>query len=501
MQKRQIIINAVMSVAQVVILSVVLFILYGFLLKTIGPEGLGIWSVVLATTSVVRIVDLGLSSSVVKFVAKYLARGETESVSDLIQTVIISVAVLIGFTLLVGYPFASWLLGMIVPGNNLPAAVAILPYALVSLWMMMIASVFQAALDGYQRIDIRSMLMLTATILYLLLCFILAPRHGLLGLAYAQILQALILVVGSWIFLKRSLLSLPVIPRKWNRSLFKEVVGYGVNFQIASVAQMLYDPTTKALLTKFGGLTMVAYYEMASRMVLQLRSLIVSAHQVLVPAIADLQERKPETIKTVYKDCFQFLLFLAPPFYSVIVAATPVISELWIGHYESTFVLFSILLALGWFISTLNVPAYFASLGIGEGRWVMISHVVIGLLNGALGFLIGRSIGSIAVVVAWAFSLAVGSHVVTFACHHKRKLLMRDLITTKNMMIALTSGVGAILTLFVYYQCRQYWSLFEVTGAGVALFGLIVGVPMWIDPMRKRVVGWIGTYLLKAGAS
>jgi O-antigen/teichoic acid export membrane protein len=52
---------------------------------------------------------------------------------------------------------------------------------------------------------------------------------------------------------------------------------------------MLYDPITKALLTKFGGLSLVGYYEMANKLIYQIRSLKVSANQILVPAFADLK--------------------------------------------------------------------------------------------------------------------------------------------------------------------------------------------------------------------
>jgi len=68
MQRRQILINAIMSVVQIVVIGIVLFILYRFLLNTIGVEQLGIWSLVLATTSVTQIASFGLSGSVVKFV-------------------------------------------------------------------------------------------------------------------------------------------------------------------------------------------------------------------------------------------------------------------------------------------------------------------------------------------------------------------------------------------------------------------------------------------------
>ncbi|MCP2619681.1 oligosaccharide flippase family protein [Candidatus Aminicenantes bacterium AC-334-K16] len=117
----------------------------------------------------------------------------------------------------------------------------------------------------------------------------LAPKYGLKGVAYARVIQNLIILIFSWFFLRKYLPLLPVFPYKWDKKLFREIVGYGINFQIISVARMLYDPITKALLTKFGGLSLVGYYEMANKLIYQIRSLKVSANQILVPAFADLK--------------------------------------------------------------------------------------------------------------------------------------------------------------------------------------------------------------------
>ena len=93
LEKRRLLINAIMSIVQVIVTSTVLFILYRFLLKTIGVEQLGIWSIMIAITSVVQVTNFGLSASVVKFVAKYTALKRNEQVSILLQTAIISLAI------------------------------------------------------------------------------------------------------------------------------------------------------------------------------------------------------------------------------------------------------------------------------------------------------------------------------------------------------------------------------------------------------------------------
>lgn len=500
MQKRQILINATMSVTQIVVISVVLFVLYKFLLNTIGVAKLGIWSLVLATTSVTQIANFGLSGSVVKFVAKYVARGEDENISGVVQTAALSVAAFGSCVLLIGYPIAKWVLGLVIENEYLPLALSILPYAFLALWSMVITGIFQAGLDGYQRIDLRSLLLMGGAILHLLLCFVFAPIYGLIGVAYARVLVNMLILIGSWLLLKRCLPVLPVFPYRWNKGLFREIIGYGINFQVISITAMLYDPITKALLSKFGGLSMVGYYEMASRMVQQFRALIVSANQVLVPSIADLKEKTPEKIQSVYSSSYQLLFYLALPLYSFIIICTPIISELWIGHYETVFVLFTTLLTIGWFLNTLAGPAYFTYLGVGELRWNVIGHIAIGLLNAGLGFTMGVLFNGIGVVVAWVSSLALGNSIIYLSYHIKYRIPLIELLPKASRIITIVCLVGILSAFIIRQQFNHNCNTLILNIMILLSFSIIVFVPIWFHPMRKRLTGWIACELFKMDA-
>lgn len=498
MKQRQILINAVMSLIQVVVIGITLFLLYRFLLRTIGVEKLGVWSVVLATSAIANIANLGISASVVKYVAKYLARNEEENIVALIQTSTLSVGIFVGCGLALAYPLLSWLLSVVIPPAHLKDALSILPYALLSLWITIVASVFQGGLDGYQRIDHRSLLLTGGAIIFFILCFIMVSSHGLMGLAYAQLANSVILLLGSWLMLKRHLPRLPFFPQRWDRKLFREIAGYSVNFQIVSILAMLYDPITKALLTKFGGLSMAGYYDMSSRMLLQFRSLIVSANQVLVPVVADLQETNPDHIRTVYRDCFRLLAYIALPLYFIIMALTPIISELWIGRYESVFVQFSIMLSVGWLINSLIVPAYFVYLGTGDLTWNVISHITIGLLNAGLGFILGTIYGGLAVVAAWVFSLVVGSCIVFYSFYFKNKLSLADLFPRENIAILGGGMLGMFVAITLYNLMHTMFAPLLLFCTILVFYLAIVAIPIWRHPMRIRLTHWINHYLLSA---
>ena len=307
--------NALMAVVQVIVSGGVLFLLYRYLLRTIGSEQVGIWAIVLATASASRISEMGFSASAVKYTARYIARGEKNKASEVIQTTAITIGVVLACVLVGGYPLIAWLMGKLIAAAHIPDALAILPYALVSVWIGTVASVFLSGLDGCQRIDLRVLVSMLATVLLLVLTWIWVPEYGLVGLAWAQIGQGILMLLGSWVLLRRELPSLPLVSFNWRYSLFREMFHYGFNFQVISIVGMLFDPTTKALMAKFGGLSSTAYYEMASRMVMQFRSLLVSANQVMVPQVANLHENAPEEIQKVYLDSYRVIFFLSLPLY------------------------------------------------------------------------------------------------------------------------------------------------------------------------------------------
>jgi O-antigen/teichoic acid export membrane protein len=491
MTKRRIFFNAASSVGSVIAISLILFVLYRYLLMTIGVARLGVWSLVLATTSLTQIANFGLSGSVVKYVAKYVAMGRLDEVSSIIQTAALSVAGFIGAVLMAGYPLARWLLRMVVPDGALPEALAILPLAFLTFWFMAISSVFLAGLDGFQRILMKNLLLTGGSVLYLVLCFVLAPRFGLRGVALARVAQDLSLLVSGWILLKTRFRELPLIPHVWTPRAFREIIVYGINFQIISFMTLCYDPLTKALLSKFGGLSSVGYYEMASRMVQQLRSLIVSANQVLVPAIADLQEKVPARIRSIYRTSYQLLFYLAVPLYSMIILALPLVSWIWIGRVERGFVLFGVFLSLGWFFNTLNVPAYFANLGMGELKWNVISHVSIALLNLALGLWLGRSFGGIGVIGGWAVALAAGSSLILLSYHFRHRIPFGELIPPSSGALTGVS-LAAILAFFFMMRFRlpSKDPAFLSALILVVFFGAIL-IPLWRNPMRRKLAGWI----------
>ncbi len=499
MKRRQIVLNALTTFGQTLGTAATLFFLYRFLIRTIGVERLGIWSLVLATTSVVTLANQGFSTSIVKFVAKYAARENAEDVSLLMQTAVISIGVALAFVSAGLYPAAKWILQIVLPPQNFPEASAILPLALASLWLTVLEGVLQAGLAGHQWIALCNYLEMSGSLSYLLLAFLFVPRHGLFGLACAQAIQAALILIVTWVLLRKRIRTLPLIPRQWSRAHFSELASYGLHFQIITASQALREPVTKALITRFGGLALTGYYDLAARCVFTLREMIVQANQVLVPTISHLQERDPESIPIVYRESYRLVFFLAVPAFTCLTVVSPLISRVWIGRYEPVFVEFVAILAAGWLVNVLSNPAYVVDLGMGALRWVSIGCIATAILNAGLGFFAGRygaalHIGGQTVVGALAFSLALGYVVVLVAYHLENRVPFSQLLPKESGGILLASVVGALIFLPLFFGLlpHSFWPMHATVAAAAALIATI-GIAMWVHPMRKRLFEWVFT--------
>lgn len=480
--------NALAAVAQTAVSSVLLWVMYRYLVNRMGVETLGIWSVVVALTTVGRLGDFGIGASVIRFVAHYTSRDEGHRVAAVIETASISVAA-IGVPIVASvYLLGPWLLRRILDGEPLRIAMIILPYVLASLWINFVGNVCLGALDGLQRVDQRSLAVIAASTVQLAAVVSLVPVLGIQGLACAAVVQALTLTFVAWMFLWRHVEKLGIVPRHWTPDVLKELLKYGVSFQLTSVASLFCDPITKGLLTRFGGLAVTGYYELASRLLGQARAFILAAAQVVVPVIATLQERRPEGVRMLLRESHRALAYVAFPTFCLIAGMAPVIGELWVGRSERAFVLAVLIVGAGWLVNVLGSPAYFRNLGTGELTPNSLSQLATAVVNGLLGSILGWLWGYVGVLWAWSLALWAGTAVLMVAQHRRHE--RSSIAPQESWPLFAASAIGAALALKLYDAMRPGWTLAAVSVAVGSLLVPALIVPLWLHPLRKRLVAW-----------
>jgi len=481
--------NAMANVFQMGLSAVLLFLLYRYLASNIGVTKLGIWSVVLASASASRLANMGLSASVTRFVAKYIALEEPRRAAEAIETAALTLAVILALVLPVVYPLLFKILSYLFAADYLPDALSLLPYALLSLWFSIVAEVFQSGLDGCQRMDVRAGLVLAGQTLLLALALCLVPHFGLIGLAWAQIGQGSFLLILGWWLLRRCLPQLIRMPWCWKRATFREMMGYGANVQLASLSMILFDPLTKALMAKFGGATAAGYFEIANQVVIKGRAIIVSANQAIVPKVAQLTEVMPQRLPTIYRDNMQLIALVTLPGCTLLFAWAGIASRILLGGFNAEFVFFMQIATLAWALNTFASPAYFANMGTGHVGWNTLSHVTMGGLNVILGFCLGSHFGAKGVVFGYAGSLIVGSWLLIAFFHKLNDVSWRALFSREHFGLALTSIF--ILTYATFEATVPVGDQYMRMAILLLLPLSTLGVSVWFHPLRKRLLSQV----------
>ena len=298
-----------------------------------------------------------------------------------------------------------------------------------------IGGVFTSALEGIQKNYLRNFIYSITSVIFLFLSLTLVPRFGIIGVAMAQNIQAILILGYTFYHTRKNIPAFRLLKWDWEKKTFFSMLNYGYKFQLITVLQLIVDPITKALLSKFGGLSTLAYYEMAYRLVSQVRSVIINAYQVTIPVIAHYNQTQKNYLRVFYLRSFPFVFTSGIVATSALIFFSGILSRIWIGHYEIIFVNCSIIVATGMLGNILCAPAYFNYLGIGNLNLLVFVQFFDGLLNVILCFLLSFFSPTYGVVFAWSISAMLGAGIILVHFHRKNKLLPTELIRKKRSKV------------------------------------------------------------------
>lgn len=487
--KRSLFGNAMANMVQMVAGTALLLLLYRYINMRLGTAALGIWSVVLAVGSASRLADFGISASVTRFVARYLALENEDGAAAAVETALLTL--LIFFSLLLPFLYYPLKLALVhvFSGENLAQAQNLLPYALVSLGLAILSAVVQSGMNGIQRMDLRAGVVLASQFLFVLLAVRLIPSWGLVGLAWAQIIQGLISLIGGWLLLGRHLNRLSWAPFRWSRHHFREMLQYGVNVQAATLLMLVVDPLTKALMARFGGAEAAGLFEIANQIAMKLRSFVVIANQAIVPKISEMKEKSPQKIHTLYIKNFNFLFYLSLSVFIFPEILVGVLSYFFVGFVSESFIIVFAILSFAWIINIFTGPAYFINLGIGLPKRNTVAHAIMACTNPVLGWVLGSVLGGVGVALAFAIAVSAGSGFLMIDYQKRTGSSLGSLELHRHVNFIVISLALMVGGGWIWYR---HPVLSVENGIVTGILMLAAMTILWQHPYRKKILEIFG---------
>lgn len=473
--------NAFAGALQAIVSGLMLVVLYRVLLDGVGSTGLGLWSLLVALFGLARLVEFGLIGAGMKLTAEAMVEKRFGDARCFTRLAILGAALTTFISCV--------LLTVVIPA--FVEASTVTSWEILAIgagsWIGFFVQAMRSSIDAMQRVDLRHLTIMIQAFIMLMLCWFLIPSHGWNGLVAAFLLcscaTALLTGVILW-WLWRTVpwegRSSPI------RALLKRLMGYGVPFHLTTISSQFYDPVTKYFLSVFGTLADVGWYEMASRMVLQLRGLLISAMEALVPHVAGIAlADRVKSIGEVYFPAIRMFLMIGVPLFAAVLAAIPFIAELWIGTIDPHFVILSQALTLAWAINVLSAPAYFCAQGQGKQRWNLSAHILIAVVNLALAAVLGSAWGPLGVAVAFCLALVAGSLLLMAGFHRDNRFGIGDIGLPWS---AAVPGVAALVGLGL--AASWWWlpgSRQELKGIGLVA-ALVIALLPFADRSVRNVL-------------
>lgn len=423
-----------------------MFAVFRVVYTTQGPEVLGAWTLIQAAFAVARLPETGLSLVATRQAAIRLKKPEkyhrawSFAIASLFVNCCSTTVLAIALTPAVKY---------FISNNSIDDAThgsinIVLSIALLSVVFQSALIAIQSLLDGLGRIRIRSAVTLFASPILPFLSYFLVPDYGLVGLAISNLALTCV-TLGAVLSVYYYCCGASVPNLRLVRSAIRVNIRHGALFSLSGSLRAGFEPFTKYLVGAASGLSEVAIFEIALRGIVQVRLMIQSLLQPLLPKVPSISRSTDQELLSAY---FELAVWASFSVYCTLLAASPLLSILFIGHWNAGLIVYLGVLAIGNILNCIGMLGYFLEIGRNRSRGVLRISIVmlaINVVGGAIGVIYQSALG---VVSSYASAFGVAG----IWGNYKFKVFMaqEEAISSVPVVLGLAGYGYVILAMFVY---------------------------------------------------
>jgi len=450
-----------------------------FILHHLGDTAFGVWVLIFSVTGYYGLFDLGIRSSVVRYVSKFTATEEHEELSKVVNTSLFSYSS-IGLASMVvtlvlwfyaGHVFSK------IPPDMLPTARWLLLMVGGSVALGFPLGVFGGFLEGLQRFYILNWTNVVSTLLRALLIVVALRRgYGLLMVAFITIMLPLLAsivraVVAFW------LQPVPLGARYVDRATFRRIVNYSSSTFLIMVAGRLKFKTDEIVIGTMLSAAAVTYFNIGGRIVDYAGQVVTTLAQVFVP-MSSQSEAKGDMnrLRKIFVVGNRVCALIIFPICAILIILGKSVIQVWVGkkYVETSYPVLVIMIVactLWWSQSASGRVLFGMS---KHGTWAKItliegvSNLILSILLVRLGFgIIGDAFGT-------AIPLACST--IFFMPRHVSKLLdirLRTYLREAYVLPFLLTMplVATLLLMKQWFVPHNYRELILQLAIGGAVYG------------------------------
>lgn len=398
--------GAAFSLVQSATGIVAYFLAMRLLIAEAGTVAVGLWSLTVGTVAIIRLVDVSGGAGLARLVSRLQDDGDAKAVViDTVTAFIFAFHLLLVLVAILPLEFA---IAHMVPPAQVALAQELILWSAVILIMTVVGSAQANAIDGLHKVDVRSVILFVASLIFGGVSLFAIPRWGVRGIAMAQFAQTAAVLIGTRALLVAQLPALRAWPRRLSVPVLRDALPYGAKMQASSVPLLIYEPLARVIINYLAGLHALATYDLAYKLCVYTRNFIQAAAQPLIPALSRLVVEDHDAARRLFTRSFRIFLIAGAVIFAGVALMSPVVSYVLLGQISSDFIIATVAMAVASVVGTAAfVPSVLAQ-ATGHLKWNIAGQWSIAFLTVTLVPAIGLAIGTDWAIVGTALAVAIG---------------------------------------------------------------------------------------------
>lgn len=479
--------NAAWNLVGMFVATALGFVIAPLLVHRLGDTTYGLWILIGSLTGYFGLFDLGIRSSVARYIAYDRARRDDGGVNATLNTALVILAA-IGMLTLLGTVSISLLYFHLfdVPAEQVASVRICLLLTGITLALSFILNAFDATLWAIQRFDVVNAIDIPLSLLRAALTFYLVHDSGdLVALAVLTLVTALAGGLAKAVLCFRLIPALRVTPVLARLGAGRALVSYGAWRLVLEIGFLLSSHMSLVIIGACLSVALVTPFSIAARVVGYATAILTACTGILVPVCAGLDadedhQRQRRLLTEGGAICTAFALYFLGIF---VFLGRPMIS-LWMGPELADSARWLAILGLGQVPRMTQWVTHAVILALGRHRLIACVSLGEGLVASGLAFWLAPTYGLAGVCVAFSVCNVISCGIVQmiYGCYivgeplprYVRQALLRPLFAAALPILG--------LSFLTYWQEPSGWVLFPLVTAAYTLCFAATVLP--------ALVGW-----------
>jgi O-antigen/teichoic acid export membrane protein len=333
-RSRYIMVNTLSSYGRDIVDTITFLVLIPFIIKILGSETFGLWSLIWAFLAFFELADMGFGASVVKYVADARGRGDDQKQQAIICT-LFWIYMLLGAVLMgaVALSLLFFNQAFDIPPGQADAARWVLLIIGVRSALYMPLGMFRGVLVGHQKMKVANLYKVLGGLAYFVSVLLVLSRiPDLRVLAAINAFLGVLPMFAMMVHVKIIMPELSLRPKYFDRSLVRELSSFSLYFSLIQVAGLIATRVDAIVVKFFLPLQMVAIYSIGIRLSGKAEQFCSHLFKALTPVVAELHGADDQkNIRAVwYRGSKLSIAFATPLLLGLALLAEPLIIA-WTG--------------------------------------------------------------------------------------------------------------------------------------------------------------------------